>query len=71
MSVLPYPPLYEDAKFVVLSDWVRPRPGSDEQLAVCIVVDQLHSGRSADPGLQDGTITDKDSNDFLTDNLGM
>jgi hypothetical protein len=24
MSVLPYPPLVEDAKFVVLSDWVRP-----------------------------------------------
>ncbi|GFZ50818.1 Pdp3-interacting factor 1 [Saitozyma sp. JCM 24511] len=40
MSVLPYPPLVEDAKFVVLSDW-------------------------------DGTITDKDSNDYMTDNLGM
>lgn len=39
-SVLPYPPIKKDAKFVVLSDW-------------------------------DGTITDKDSNDFLTDKLGF
>ncbi|WVF67508.1 hypothetical protein IAT40_002264 [Kwoniella sp. CBS 6097] len=39
-SVLPYPPIHKDAKFVVLSDW-------------------------------DGTITDKDSNDWLTDKLGF
>ncbi|WWD19235.1 hypothetical protein CI109_103693 [Kwoniella shandongensis] len=39
-SVLPYPPIKKDAKFVVLSDW-------------------------------DGTITDRDSNDWLTDNLGF
>ncbi|ORY35729.1 HAD-like domain-containing protein [Naematelia encephala] len=40
MSVLPYPPLHTEAKFVVLSDW-------------------------------DGTITDRDSNDFVVDNLGF
>jgi len=39
-STLPYPPLYKDAQFVVLSDW-------------------------------DGTITNFDSNDYLTDNLGF
>ncbi|KAL7422368.1 hypothetical protein Q5752_003014 [Cryptotrichosporon argae] len=39
-SVLPYPPLHEEAKFVVLSDW-------------------------------DGTISDRDSNDFLIDNIGF
>ncbi|WWD02196.1 hypothetical protein V865_000234 [Kwoniella europaea PYCC6329] len=39
-SVLPYPPIHEDAQFVVLSDW-------------------------------DGTITDKDSNDYIVDNLGF
>lgn len=39
-STLPYPPLYKDAPFVVLSDW-------------------------------DGTITNFDSNDYLTDNLGF
>jgi len=39
-STLPYPSLYKDAQFVVLSDW-------------------------------DGTITNFDSNDYLTDNLGF
>ncbi|CAD6573041.1 MAG: hypothetical protein TREMPRED_000712 [Tremellales sp. Tagirdzhanova-0007] len=39
MSVLPYPPLHEKSKFIVLSDW-------------------------------DGTITDQDSNDYMTDNMG-
>ncbi|QRV91162.1 haloacid dehalogenase [Ceratobasidium sp. AG-Ba] len=40
MSVLPYPALHKDAKFVILSDW-------------------------------DGTITNMDSNDYLTDNVGF
>ncbi|KAF5343434.1 hypothetical protein D9758_011835 [Tetrapyrgos nigripes] len=39
-STLPYPPLYQGKKFVVLSDW-------------------------------DGTITNYDSNDYMTDNLGF
>jgi len=39
-STLPYPPIHQDKKFVVLSDW-------------------------------DGTITTHDSNDYMTDNLGM
>ncbi|KAL6302744.1 HAD-like domain-containing protein [Sparassis latifolia] len=39
VSTLPYPPIHEDKKFVVLSDW-------------------------------DGTITTRDSNDYMTDNLG-
>ncbi|CAL1698945.1 unnamed protein product [Somion occarium] len=38
-STLPYPPLHQDKKFVVLSDW-------------------------------DGTITNRDSNDYMTDHLG-
>ncbi|KAK7691735.1 hypothetical protein QCA50_005135 [Cerrena zonata] len=38
-STLPYPPIHQDKKFVVLSDW-------------------------------DGTITNHDSNDYLTDHLG-
>jgi len=39
-STLPYPPIHQDKKFVVLSDW-------------------------------DGTITTRDSNDFMTDTLGF
>lgn len=39
LSTMPYPPLHQDKKFVVLSDW-------------------------------DGTITNRDSNDYMTDNLG-
>ncbi|EGO04099.1 hypothetical protein SERLA73DRAFT_175860 [Serpula lacrymans var. lacrymans S7.3] len=39
VSTLPYPPVHQDKKFVVLSDW-------------------------------DGTITNYDSNDYMTDNLG-
>lgn len=55
MSVLPYPPIHKDAKFVVLSDWV-----SFSYADLCRI--------QAD--IQDGTITDKDSNDYMTDNLG-
>ncbi|KAJ7860013.1 hypothetical protein B0H13DRAFT_1901185 [Mycena leptocephala] len=43
-STLPYPPVYKDKRFVVLSDYL----GS----------------------LSEGTITTRDSNDFMTDNLG-
>lgn len=54
MSVLPYPPIHKGAKFVVLSDWVSSQFCLYQALA----------------DIQDGTITDKDSNDYMTDNLG-
>jgi hypothetical protein len=59
MPVLPYPKLHDQAPFVVLSDWVN------------ILTFKIGRHPATDQlTRQDGTITTKDSNDFLTDNLG-
>lgn len=86
MSGLPQPQLHKDAKYIFLSDWVSRagpqcrgvRSGAGPKLGEChrdpqhtftrsvqLRYSLLHTDR------QDGTITDRDSNDFLTDNYGM
>ena len=67
MSALPYPPLRTESKFIVLSDWVS-CPLVSQRIFVDLA--QLPVANSSCCYPQDGTITDKDSNDYMTDNMG-
>ncbi|KAF8655363.1 hypothetical protein AX16_003098 [Volvariella volvacea WC 439] len=74
-STLPYPEIYKDKKFVVLSDWlvnIWIIPKSYRLISwIQWTIRHFYTPRALHYlQISDGTITTFDSNDYLTDNLG-